>query len=169
MAEWEYNPDDYNPDGYGLIPPGEYRVRIEKCEEKVSQTGKDMFKLTLAVSGYSAHVWCNLVFDSTDEESRRRTNNRLGSVYDSFNIPKGNLNPDDWKGKVGGAKIRHKIYNEETRAELHYFLTRKKVDALPAWQEGSRAKSPVHASDADNFSPEPFNPEEGFGQDKIPF
>ena len=169
MADWKYNPDDYNPNGYELIPPREYRVRIENCEEKVSQTGKDMFKLTLAVSGYSAHIWYYLLFDSTDEEARKRTNNKLGSIYDSFNIPKGNLNPTDWKGRTGGAKIKHRTYNEETRAEVHYFLTRNKVDALPAWQEAGGTKSSMHNSETANFSPEAFNPEEGFGQDDMPF
>lgn len=167
MADWRYNPEDYDPDGYGLIPPGEYRVRIEDCEEKLSQTGKEMFKLTLAVSGYSARVWYYLVFDSTDEEARKRTNNRLGSIYDSFSIPKGNINPDDWKGKAGGAKIRHRIYNEETRAELHYFLPRKKVDMLPAWQEGNKA--PTQGIKSGDLIPAAFNPEEGFVQSDIPF
>ena len=53
MADWKYNPDDYKPDSYTLIPPGEYRVRIEDADERVSQTGKTMFRLTLKVSGRS--------------------------------------------------------------------------------------------------------------------
>ena len=159
MADWKYNPDEYNPNRFELIPPGDYRVRIENCEEKFTQTGKDMYKLTLAVSGHSAYVWYNLVFDSSTEEMRKYTNQRLGNVYDSFSIPKGNLNPDDWKGKVGGARIKHKMYNDEMRAEISYFLSRKKVDALPAWQEGNSTSSQTHSSEYNSFNPQPFNAE----------
>lgn len=163
MADWKYNPEDYNPDSYTLIPPGEYRVRIEDADERVSQTGKTMFRLTLKVSGYNSLVWYYLVFDSTDEEARKRTNQRLGSIYDSFNIPKGNINPYDWKGKTGGAKIRNKPdNNNEMRAEVHYFLTRKKVDALPAWQEGSTGKpatAQVQDTGFGDFNPQPFDPD----------
>ncbi len=174
MADWKYNPDNYNPDGYELIPPGEYRVRIEDCEEKLTQTGKDMYKLTLSVSGYSAHVWYYLVFDSTDEKSRKYTDQKLGSIYDSFNIPKGNLDPSDWKGKTGGARIKNSLYNGEMRAELHYFLRRKKVDELPAWKEGSTASAqPVTTPDfsTENFSPKAYDVEKGFSDNSsdIPF
>lgn len=160
MADWKYNPDEYNPNRFELIPPGDYRVRIEECEEKYSQTGKDMYKLTLAVSGYSAHIWYYLVFDSSNEETRKYTNQRLGSVYDSFSIPKGNLNPNDWKGKTGGARIKNRLYNDEMRAEISYFLTRKKVDTLPAWQEGNSTAAKAPSPEFGDFNPQPFNPEE---------
>lgn len=162
MTDWKYNPDEYNPNGFELIPPGDYRVRIEDCEEKYTQTGKDMYKLTLAVSGHSARVWYCLVFDSSNEEMRKYTNQRLGSVYDSFNITRGNLNPDDWKGKTGGAKIKHRLYNDEMRAEISYFLTRKKVDALPAWQEGNSTSAKKSTSEFGNIGTEMFSTDEGF-------
>lgn len=178
MADWKYNPDNYNPDGYELIPPGDYRVRIEDCEEKLTQTGKDMYKLTLAVSGYSAHIWYYLVFDNTDEKSRKYTDQRLGSIFDSFNIPRGNINPSDWKGKTGGARIKNNTYKGEMRAELHYFLKRKKVDELPAWKEGSTLQ-PATTTDfntndfsTSDFSPEAIDTEKGFDDTsgmKIPF
>lgn len=156
MTDWKYNPEEYDPNGFTLIPPGDYRVRIEDCEEKLTQTGKDMYKLTLAVSGYNSRVWFYLVFDSTTEEARKYTNQRLGSVYDSFNIPKGNLNVSDWKGKVGGARIKNRLYNDEMRAEVSYFLTRKKVDALPAWQESKPSAKPQDSTFGE-FTPQSFD------------
>lgn len=140
MIDWKYNPEDYNPGEFELIPVGDYRVRIDECEQKLSKTGKPMFQLILSVSGHVARIWYWLLFDNSSEQMSQVTNSKLGSIYDSFDIPKGNLNPFDWKGKVGGAKIRHKMFNEEKRAEVQYFLSRKKVDTLPAWHEKRGAK-----------------------------
>lgn len=160
MVNWDYNPDDYNADGYGLIPEGEYRVRIEKCEQILTRTGKDMFKLTLKVSGYNSNVWYYMVFDNTDEEARKRTNQRLGNIYDSFNIPKGNTEPADWQGKTGGVKIKHRLYDEEMRAEAHYFLKRGKVDKLPEWQEGFTKKTANSMTTSDiGFNSQNFDEE----------
>ena len=44
----------------------------------------------------------------------------------------------DWKGCVGGAKIKHgEDANGNKRAEIQYFLYRDKVLDLPAWCENS--------------------------------
>ena len=139
MAVWTYyDPDDFNENSYGLIPEGKYRVRIEQAEDRVSQSGKDMIRLTLEVSGYSSKVWRNIVLDSSNDEAIKRTNHWLGTIFSSFGITQGNMNLDDWKGKVGGAKIRHKKGADGvTRAEISYFLYRKEVDKLPDWQGGS--------------------------------
>ena len=172
MNDWKYNPDNYNPDGYELIAPGNYRVRIEDCEEKLTQTGKDMYKLTLSVSGYSAHVWYNLVFDSTDERMRKMTDQKLGSIFDSFDIPKGSLSPTDWKGRTGGARIKNSLYNGEMRAEVSYFLKRKKVDELPAWREGNTGTSNPPTSTASDFNAQALEFGQSFSdnaEDKIKY
>ena len=148
MANWKYNPDNYNPSGYTLIPVGDYRVRIEEAEEKTSQSGKPMIKLTLAVSGYDAKVWKYIVLDSSNVEATRRTDQWLGSIFDSFGIERGNISVYDWEGKTGGARIRQRPdQNGDMRNEVHYFLPRHKVDTLPAWREGSNAPEPTEASD----------------------
>ena len=64
MADWKYNPENYNPNGFTLIPEGNYRVRIDTAENKVSRSGKDMIKLTLSVSGNDTtarygSTWCS--------------------------------------------------------------------------------------------------------------
>ena len=123
MANWKYNPANYNENGFGLIPEGNYRVRIESAVEKTSRTGKDMVELTLAVSGYNSKIWYYLVFDSSNERMIQMTDQRLGSIYDSFGI----------------ARIRQRADDSGTmRSEVSYFLSRKKVDALPAWIESGQ-------------------------------
>ncbi len=44
MLNWRFNPANYNAEGYQLVPPGKYRVRIEDAEEQESKTGKPMVK-----------------------------------------------------------------------------------------------------------------------------
>jgi hypothetical protein len=65
------------------------------------------------------------------------TNQKLGQIFDSFGITPGNMNTASWVGKVGGARIKHELYNGENSAKVNYFLSRSKVDALPAWQESA--------------------------------
>ena len=136
MVDWKYDPKNYDADSHELIPVGDYRVRIEEAVEQVSRTGKEMIRLKLKVSGYNIPVWHYVVFDSSNEESRKRTDQRLGSIYDSFGIPCGNLNPYDWKGKTGGARIKNRPDdNGDMRSEIHYFLSRKKTERLSAFTE----------------------------------
>ena len=136
MIDWKYNPENYNADGYELIPAGDYRVRIDEAVEKVSQTGKDMVRMKLKVNGYNSPIWFYLVFDNTSEDGRKRTDQRLGSIYDSFGIPRGNLNFSEWQGKIGGARLKNRTdANGDMRSEVHYFLSRKKTDILPAFIE----------------------------------
>ena len=117
-------------------------MRIEEAEEKTSRSGKDMIKLTLEVSGYKLKLWKYILLDSSDAEATRYTDQWLGSIYDSFGIERGNTDVYSWEGKTGGARVRHKPdANGDMRAEIHYFLPRKKVDTLPAWQEGTNGQS----------------------------
>ena len=136
MVDWKYNPKNYNEDGHELIPAGDYRVRIDEAVEKVSQSGKDMIRLKLKVNGYNTPIWFYVVFDSSNEDARKRTDQRLGSIYDSFQIARGNLNCTDWEGKIGGARIKNRTdANGDMRSEVHYFLSRKKTEILPAFIE----------------------------------
>ncbi|MBQ4432391.1 MAG: DnaJ domain-containing protein [Synergistaceae bacterium] len=160
---WEhYNSDDFSENSYSLIPAGRYRVRIEDAEEATSHSGKNMIKLTLTVSGYRSKLWSYVVLDATTPEQVKATNRRLGSIFNSFGIPEGNMNLDSWRGYVGGAKIRHiKDANDNDRADVHYFLYRKEVDKLPAWQEA--ATEGIIDPDMMDFSDEPI------GSSEIPF
>ncbi len=150
MLNWKYNPEDYGK--IQPIEPGKYRVRIEKAEEAVSKnTGKNMIKMTLKVSGHNQLVWHYIVFPMEDEhgninpEEKERTNNKLGRIFDSFNIEQGNLNLTSWQGKVGAADIKNEVDNRgEMRSAINFFLRRKDQAGLPPWQEHQK-KSNVNS------------------------
>lgn len=180
MAVWnDYNPDDYDENAFDLIPAGKHRVRIENAEDQVSKTGKPMIKLTLAVSGYNNKLWSYILLDNSTPEAVKQTNRRLGSLWHSFNIQPGNMNFQDWIGRVGGAQVRHSPdLNGNDRAEIHYFIKRQDVDCLPAWQEGKNSSQNPNVQSyqqigqqaADEFYP--FSNSEDTstnGSDGIPF
>ena len=146
---WKYNPEDYGK--IKPIEPGRYRVRIERAEETVSKnTGKEMIKLTLKVSGYNQLVWNYTVLDS---ENIERTNNNLGRIFDSFNIEPGNMNIAAWQGKVGAAEIDNRVDNQgNMQSNIKFFLRRNEQNALPPWQE--------HQARSNNINAEMVNPDE---------
>ena len=150
---WNFNANDYEEQSFAPIPVGDHRVRIANIEEKQSQNGNDMLVLTLDVSGYSSSLWFYLVFMN---DNPQMTNQKLGQIFDSFGIQPGNMNFTSWVGKVGGARVKHELYNGENTAKINYFLSRAKVDNLPAWQDtpgkasvtgGSVAPTPVEDPD----------------------
>ena len=168
--DWQFNPDNYDPNGYGIIPEGKYRVRIEEAEETTSRnSGKPMIKLTLSVSGSNSKLWNYTVLDGSNDEARKRTDNYLGKIFDSFGINPGDMNLSHWLGKAGGAKIRHrKDDNGDTRAEIHYFLKRSEVQELPAWRDGNLqpvTQSFEHAANADFQPLDPDNEKHDFSFD----
>ena len=129
---WHYDADDFSEENYGLIPVGDYRAIIEKAEETSSQnSGLPMIKLTLKVNGYNSKLWGYIVLDP---DNRQRTNQTLGTVFNSFAITPGNMDIDTWVGRMGAVHVRHKSdYKGTERAELGYFIYRKNQDKLPQW------------------------------------
>ena len=162
MLNWDFDASNYDPNkprGYQLIPPGKYRVRIEDVEETTSSTGKPMVKLTLEVNGYDTKLWHNLVLDNTSDEAKKRTDDRLGQLFDSFNIQMGNLDTSSWKGKAGAAEIKNEPdYKDEKimRAKLKWFIKRSEQDSLPRWEETSTAKVNPEMADFENDGLVPF-------------
>ncbi len=90
----KYNPNDYNEDKYSLIPEGDYRVRIENAEEATSHANNNMIKLTLAISGYSSKLWYYLVLNDNSPEEIKKTNKKLGKIFESFGIAEGDFSLD---------------------------------------------------------------------------
>lgn len=129
---WNFNADDYKENSFAPIPVGDHRVRIRDAEETTSRNGNDMIKMTLDVSGYSSTLWFYIVFMP---DNPQMVNQKLGQVFSSFGITPGDLNLENWKGKVGAARIKHRQYNGETQADVSYFLSKEKQEQLPAWQE----------------------------------
>lgn len=130
---WNFNADDYQEMSFEPVPVGDHRVRIEDAEEQVSQSsGNQMIKLTLKASGCLSKLFHYLVFMPDKPEL---TNQKLGEVFESFGITPGNLNIETWKGRVGGCRVKHEIYEGEPKAKISYFLTRPKQENLPPWSE----------------------------------
>ena len=126
---WNFNPQDYEASDFGIIPQGDHRVRIEDVEFKKSKnSGKDMFEITLAVSGHGSKLWYYLTLDPSDP---KKTNQKIGTFFESFGITDYNMmNYPRWKGKVGGARVVHEEYNGEQTAKVRFLLSRKNQEKL---------------------------------------
>ena len=113
------------------VPAGKHRLRIEDAVMKKSKNGNDMIELTLAVSGYNNKIWHYIVFMLDKPEV---TNRNLTAIMDSFGIEMGDLNIENWKGKVGAGTIK---YDENEYAKVGYFINKVNQDKLPSWVEPS--------------------------------
>ena len=85
------------------LPQGTYRCRINTAEETTTSTGKPMISMMLDISGHNQKLFYNLVFDASHASI---VNQKLQSIYDSFDIPRGNMEASQWVGKVGALKTR---------------------------------------------------------------
>lgn len=139
---WNFQRED---NGFDVIPVGEHRVRIESAEKSVSNNGKEMIMMKLAVSGYSASIWHYIVFLP---ETPEITNRNITQVLDSFDIPDSDVfNLGKWVGRVGACRVKHESYNGEERARVNYFIHKRKQVNLPSWKEvGSSSSSKPMAS-----------------------
>ena len=138
MVNWNFNASDYEEQGFKPIPVGDHRVRIASAEEQISNSGRQMIKLVLEVSGYHSTIWHFIVFMN---ENQKLTNQKLGELWNSFGIPQGNFNLNTWVGKVGAAKVKHEEYKGETTAKIAYFISKERQDKLPAWKEPNGGSS----------------------------
>lgn len=118
---------------FELLPEGRYRVRVLDAEKAVSKNGNDMLVLKFEVSGTQKHLWHYIVFMPDRPEI---TNRNLTQFFDSFkDIPEGEFNIQNWKGKVGAVQIKHDEYNGEKRERIAYFIRADKQADLPPWVE----------------------------------
>jgi hypothetical protein len=142
---WTFNPHEYEEQNFSVVPTGDHRVRINDVIFKNSKKGNEMYEITLDVSGYGSKLWYYLVLDPTDS---KKTNQRIGSFFDSFGITDYNMaNYPRWKGKVGAVRVVHEEYNGENQAKVRFCLSRKNQDKLPPAKFAS--VTPV----ANNYAP----------------
>lgn len=127
--EWNYQREEST---FEEIPVGEHRVRIADAQKAISKNGNDMLVLTLDVSGYKSRLWYYVVFMADHPEI---TNRNLTSIFDSFGIADGDFNLANWKGKVGACVTKQDDFGTKVR----YFLSKKKQEKLPPWQEPDSA------------------------------
>ena len=153
MINWNFDNSQYQEQTFKPIPVGEHRVRIASAEEQTSsKTGNQMIKLILDVSGYNSTIWHWLVFLPDKPEL---TNQKLGEFFNSFGIQPGNFNITSWIGKVGAAKVKHELYENETTVKVAYFINKERQDKLPAWVEPSNKAAVTGQATANNngFAP----------------
>lgn len=147
------------------IPEGDYRIRVRSADKATSKNGRDMLALQFDVSGSNQILYHYIVFLDDHPEI---TNRMLTQFFDSFDgISEGDFNMRNWIGKVGACKVKHEEYNGNTNAKIHYFLSGKRKEALPPWQEpagstpsgggGFDPKSPsqLEKADENGFMPIP--------------
>lgn len=144
MGEWNYQRDETK---FTALPVGNYRIRIEKAEKVIANTGKDMLRLVFEVSGKKSKLFHNIVFLPDRPEI---TNRNLTQFFDSFaGIPDGDFNTANWVGKVGACSVKHEMYNGDVQARVDKFIAADKQASLPAWVEpenGSNAMMGAGAS-----------------------
>ena len=154
MVNWNFNAADYEEQSFKPIPIGDHRVRIASAEEQTSNSGRQMIKLVLEVSGYNSTIWHYLVFMT---ENQKLTNQKLGAFWNSFGIPQGNFTLNSWVGKVGAAKVKHEEYNGESTAKIAYFINKDRQDKLPAWRDANSTSVPSDFTPVNDLGDLPFN------------
>jgi len=126
---WQFDPNQYEEQSFSIIPAGDHRVRINDVIFKTFNSGNEGYEITLDVSGYGSKLWYYLVLNPSDP---KKTNQRIGSFFDSFGITDYNMaNYPRWKGKVGAVRVIHEEYNGENQAKVRFCLSRKNQDKLP--------------------------------------
>lgn len=147
MANWVFNPADYTATDFSIIPTGDHRVRINDVVEKTFSSGNNGFEITLDVSGHNGKLWFYLVLDHNDT---KKTNQRIGTFFESFNIGDPDLSHyRSWIGKIGGVRVKHEEYNGSNTAKVAFCLSRKNQDKLPAW----KGDMPTTAVNTPNLQP----------------
>lgn len=153
MANWTFNPNEYEERDFALIPAGDHRVRIADVVEKTFKSGNEGYEITLDVSGHGSKLWYYLVLNAADQ---KKTNQALGTFFECFGITNYTMgNGKQWIGKVGGCRVKHEEYNGSMSAKIQYLLNRKKQDQLPPWK-GNAAAAPVAAGYAPTDEELPF-------------
>lgn len=128
MANWTFNKNEYTARNFSLIPEGDHRVNINNVVEKVFNSGKEGFEITLNVSGYDSKLWYCLVLDPSDSV---KTNQRLGMFFDSFDIRDYDLSRySDWIGRDGAVRVKHNMYNGSKNASVAFCLSRSQQSKL---------------------------------------
>lgn len=132
MANWNFDPSQYEENEFAPIPVGDHRVRIYEVVEKTFSSGNNGYEITLNVSGYSGKLWYYLVLNPADP---KKTNQRLGSFFDSFGITDYNLDHHrTWVGKIGAVRVKHEEYKGANTAKVAFCLARKNQDKLDPWK-----------------------------------
>lgn len=137
MANWTYDPSQYQEKNFELIPVGDYRARIADVVEKTFKSGNQGYEITLDINGYNGKQWFYLVLDPSNVSL---TNQRIGEFFNSFGITSPAMGTGkQWIGSVGAVRIKHEEYNGNNTAKVAYVIARNRQDKLPAWKNVGEA------------------------------
>ena len=132
MKKFVYNPNEYTANSFTPIAEGDHRVKINNVSYQIFSNGKFGYEITLDVSGYNSKLWHYITLD---EEDTKKTNQRLGSFFNSFGVTDYDLdNYNHWIGKYGAVRVRHDMYQGRKIARVAFCLGRDQQDRLPKWQ-----------------------------------
>lgn len=132
MANWTFDPSQYEEKNFEIIPVGDYRVRVADVVEKTFNSGNQGYEITLDVSGKNSKLWFYLVLDPSNPQ---QTNQRIGDFFNSFGITNPAMGSGkQWIGTVGAVRVKHDEYQGQKSAKVAYVIARSRQDKLPAWQ-----------------------------------
>ena len=153
MANWTFDPSQYEEKNFEIIPVGDYRVRVADVVEKTFSSGNQGYEITLDVSGKNSKLWFYLVLDPSNPQ---QTNQRIGDFFNSFGITNPAMGSGkQWIGCVGAVRVKHDEYQGQKSAKVAYVIARSRQDKLPAWQNptgGTTQAAPAPAPTNDFVS-----------------
>lgn len=147
MVNWNFNPNDVKEVNFEPAPAGDTRVKVVSMTEKKSQSGLDMWEFIFKPSGGYSNIYWYLTFDPNNPTM---TNTNLRSLWNSFGlagVPTTNVTSQFFTNAIGAVRVKHDIYNGETRAKVHYLITKEKQVAIPQWQESKSIQSVTGGDD----------------------
>ena len=135
MANWSFDPSQYQEKDFQIVPIGDHRVRIDDVVERTFNSGNEGYEITLSVNGYNSKLWFYLVLDSTNPQ---KTNQRIGDFFNSFGITSPAMGSGkQWIGCAGAVRVKHEDYNGSTSAKVAYCINRKNQEKLAPWKEAT--------------------------------
>lgn len=141
MANWTFNPAEYQENDFTIIPAGDHRVRVNEVVSKTFNSGREGYEITLEVSGHNSKLWFYLILDPADT---KKTNQRIGTFFESFGITDYDMTHfNGWIGKVGAVRVKHEAYNGSDQAKVAFCLSKKNQEKLPAAKFSGNAPAPV--------------------------
>lgn len=160
MPTWNFDPSQYQEKSFGIIPQGDYRVRITEVVERskdnknLFSSGNEGYEMTLEVNGYNAKLWYYLVLNPNEPQ---KTNQRIGDFFDSFGITSPAMGTGkQWVGAVGAVRVKHDEYEGRKNAKVAYCLSRKNQEKLPPWKNGGATQAAPAAPQVEIPSDLPF-------------
>ena len=138
MLNWDYDSSQYNANNFKPLDEGDYRVRINEATFTKARNGNTGLEIKLDVSGKAQKLWHYIWFDY---DNKRLTNQRLGEFFESFGITLSEQdNFDLWRGKYGGVRVKHIVYEGRTLAKVSFCLKREYQERLPEWKDKPTVK-----------------------------